>query len=161
MHNRALVGRDSVRAVFQGRADVVDGGLARLWIERSEFKEHVGPRSGKPFTYIAQRLRRCWQIARQQRRNVEAPRVGEPAQAPRRHAGQSPLYAVAPTQFWRLRQQMTGQRAPDVTKTQYTEVVCCHCSSPDSDVIRFCVLRSSFYDMNIMKYSDLDRLMSS
>src|SRR5579885_3150101 len=145
MHNRALVGRDSVRAVFQGRADVVDGGLARLWIERSEFKEHVGPRSGKPFTYIAQRLRRCWQIARQQRR----------------HVGQSPLYAVAPTQFWRLRQQMTGQRAPDVTKTQYTEVVCCHCSSPDSDVIRFCVLRSSFYDMNIMKYSDLDRLMSS
>src|SRR5882762_11976521 len=52
MNDRSLVRRDGVRSMLERRANVVDGRLAVVHIERSSFEENIRLRSNKPLADV-------------------------------------------------------------------------------------------------------------
>jgi len=53
MNDGAFVRGDGVGSMFEGGADVVDGGLAGFDVERSGLEENIRASSGQPFPDVA------------------------------------------------------------------------------------------------------------
>jgi hypothetical protein len=107
---------------------VVDGGLAILHIERCPFEEEVGLGRCEPIAdvsggRVATQNRIGLQLLATQSSQVEAVRIGEPAQASRGDAGNAEGDAVAVAEFGFEVCEQAGQRPVDVTEAEEAEIV--------------------------------------
>ena len=106
----AFVGGDGVGSVFEGGADVIDGGLAVFHVERGGFEQDVGAGRGEPFVDVFAAMGgarfeiRCRHFAGGSARAtqsvyIDALRVGDPAQASGGDSGDAEGDAVAVAEF--------------------------------------------------------------
>ena len=116
--DRSFIGSDRVGSVFEGGADVVDGGLAVFHVQGCSFEEDVGFGGGEPFADVRQ-LR----IRLQDSLGIQTIRGGDPAKASGGDAGDAVGDAVAGAEFLGAVGEEADESPVDVAEAEEAEVV--------------------------------------
>jgi len=102
MNDRPLIRRDGVSSMLKRRANVVDGRLAVVHVERSRFEKNISPGSRKPLTDVVvwggrPRPPKAGSRIRIQGQNCsgrQSGRIRNPPQPPRSHSRDAPGNSV-------------------------------------------------------------------
>ena len=121
----AFVGGDGVGSVLECGADVVDGGLAVLHVERGGFEEDVGLGGGEPVADALLAKRSLRQDCRATDSHSDPRRLGSAIHPRRREAtaGDAVGDAVAVAEFFGAVFEQADQSPVDVAEAEEAEVV--------------------------------------
>src|SRR6202041_3531137 len=111
---RAFVGAYCVRAGFERRFQMVDGGLAGAPIERRCFKENLRISSRKPLVQAVRRFprRKRRKLMCEQRFGIKRVASGDPADPSRRDSRDAPVNVVTIAKLRALREKQTNEFLP-------------------------------------------------
>lgn len=134
VNDRAFVGADGMRSVFERGADVIDRRQTGFDIKRRGFEEHVPTSRGKPRLCLfvggcgprglkPAFLRWLFGTAQAAPFQIQTVGIGDPAQASRGDSGDAELNAVALAQFLGAVLEQPDQRPVDVAEAEEAEVV--------------------------------------
>ena len=121
VHDRPFVRADGVRSRFQRSANVGDGGLARLGIQRTRLKHGVRSGRGQPFRQ-AFHLLSFGKLGIEQIFGRESPRRDEPAQPARCNSGNAVLDAVSVAQIGGLAIKQGYKTSTDIAEADQAEI---------------------------------------
>jgi len=150
VNDRTFIGGDGVRSEFQSRAQMIDGGVTVLYVQRSCLEQDIGLRGTQPGVHVGELVGRGPQVSVQradtnlghprilsfldgvlvfgiwmcefvQTRRIEAFCICPPAQPPRSDTGDMPRNALG-TQIGVAIRQQARERPVDVAKSQEAQI---------------------------------------
>jgi hypothetical protein len=129
VYHGPFISCDGVCACFEGSANVIDGWLASLGVERCCLKEHIGLRCAQPLANISWRRRNVRKYIPTRRSRftqnvrIESCRRRKPTQAARSDPGNPPLNTVALLEFPVPVLEQANERTIYIPESQQTEIV--------------------------------------
>src|SRR5579863_7230270 len=118
VHDGALVCADGMSARFEGRFDVINGGLPAVALERTGFKKHIGLRGGEPFANVCGPwTRQGWPPVIERLRGVEAAGIRQPANSARGDACELPCNSIFLLKHVGFRDEQAHKFLADVSES--------------------------------------------